>query len=215
MKRKALESAVASPAALVLPSQLTADAAEAVREMLAEAAAANTTRSYATALRYWAGWYRVRFGEEFALPLSEAVVMQFVVDHVARKHKDGGLTWELPPEQDKALVAAGLKAKLGPWKLASVVHRVAVLSTAHKLKRLTNPCEVPAVRTVLSRARRASVKRGERPAKRRRSPRPSWRPCWPPATTRWKVSAIAPCSALASPVADGGEAKSRLRIFAI
>lgn len=166
MKRKALESAAASPAALVLPSQLAADAAEAVREMLAEAAAANTTRSYTTALRYWAGWYRVRFGEEFALPLSEAVVMQFVVDHVARKHREGGLTWELPPEQDKALVAAGLKAKLGPWKLASVVHRVAVLSTAHKLKRLTNPCEVPAVRTVLSRARRASVKRGERPAKK-------------------------------------------------
>lgn len=133
---------------------------------LAEAAAANTTRSYATALRYWAGWHRVRFGADFTLPLSEAAVMQFVVDHVARKGKDGGLTWELPLDQDQALVASGLKAKLGPWKLASVVHRVAVLSTAHRLKRLDNPCELPAVRTVLSRARRASVKRGERPTKK-------------------------------------------------
>jgi integrase len=168
MKHKSLESAIGSTAsALVLPSQLAADAALAVRELLAEAAAANTTRSYATALRYWAGWYRIRFGDDFALPLSEAAVMQFVVDHVARKGKDGGgLTWELPPEHDQALVAAGLKAKLGPWKLTSVVHRVAVLSTAHRLKRLTNPCEVPSVRTVLSRARRASVKRGERPAKK-------------------------------------------------
>lgn len=152
--------------ALVLPSQLAADAALAVRELLAEAAAANTTRSYATALRYWAGWYRIRLGDDFALPLSEAAVMQFVVDHVARKGKDGGLAWELPPEHDAALVASGLKGKLGPWKLASVVHRVAVLSTAHRLKRLTNPCELPSVRTVLSRARRASVKRGERPAKK-------------------------------------------------
>lgn len=167
MSQKSLESAIGSTAsALVLPSQLAADAALAVRELLAEAAAANTTRSYATALRYWAGWYRIRFGDDFALPLSESAVMQFVVDHVARRHRDGGLTWELPAEVDKSLVASGLKSKLGPWKLASVVHRVAVLSTAHRLKRLTNPCELPAVRTVLSRARRASVKRGERPTKK-------------------------------------------------
>ena len=40
---------------LVLPEQLAHQAADAVRELLAEAAAANTTRSYASALRYWAG----------------------------------------------------------------------------------------------------------------------------------------------------------------
>ncbi len=32
--------------------------------------------------------------------------------------------------------------------------------------RLTNPCELPSVRTLLSRARRAAVKRGERPTKK-------------------------------------------------
>ena len=67
---------------------------------------------------------------------------------------------------DQALVAAGLKAKVGPLKLSTVVQRVAVLSTAHKLKRLSNPCELSIVRTLLSRARRASVKRGERPTKK-------------------------------------------------
>ncbi len=151
--------------AMVLPEQLSAQAADAVRDLLAEAAAANTTRSYATALRYWAGWYQARYGVELALPLNEAAVMQFVVDHVARRSKDG-LKWELPRNIDATLVASGLKAKTGPWKLTSVVHRVAVLSTAHRLKRLPNPCEQPAVRTVLSRARRASVKRGERPDKK-------------------------------------------------
>ena len=40
----------------LLPEQLAAKAADAVRELRAEAAAANTTRSYATALRDWAGW---------------------------------------------------------------------------------------------------------------------------------------------------------------
>ena len=166
MKQKNALPALASPAAqLLLPAQLAEQAAHAVRELLAEAAAANTTRSYASALRYWAGWHRARYGTELALPTTEAVVMQFIVDHVARRRKTG-LAWELPPAVDRALVAANLKAKLGPWKLASVVHRVAVLSTAHRLKRLPNPCEEPAVRTVLGRARRASVKRGERPAKK-------------------------------------------------
>ena len=41
-----------------------------------------------------------------------------------------------------------------------------LLSTAHKLKRLTNPCELASVRTLLSRARRSAVKRGERPTKK-------------------------------------------------
>ncbi|TAL63696.1 MAG: site-specific integrase [Burkholderiaceae bacterium] len=160
-------STLAQPAAsLVLPEQLAQRAASAVRELLAEAAAANTTRSYASALRYWAGWHAVRYGVELALPVSEATVLQFVVDHVARRSAEGELAWELPAPLDQALVAAGLKAKLGPWTLATVRHRVAVLSTAHRLKQLPNPCEQPAIRTVLSRAARAAVKRGVRPRKK-------------------------------------------------
>jgi len=99
------------------------------------------------------------------LPVTESVVIQFLVDHIQRKNK-AGLVNELPPTVDQALVAAGLKAKVGPLKLSTVTQRVAVLSTAHKLKRLANPCELPSVRTLLSRARRSSVKRGERPTKK-------------------------------------------------
>ncbi|HEY0661304.1 MAG TPA: site-specific integrase [Lysobacter sp.] len=166
MKRNStLPSVTATAANVALPEQLAQQAADAVRELLAEAAAANTTRSYATALRYWAGWHQARFGVELALPASEAVVIQFLVDHIQRKSKTG-LVSELPPALDKALVAAGLKARVGVLKLSTVVQRVAVLSTAHKLKRLANPCELPSVRTLLSRARRAAVKRGERPAKK-------------------------------------------------
>ena len=122
----------ATATSLVLPEQLAQQAADAVRELLAEAAAANTTRSYATALRYWAGWHQARYGVELALPASEAVVIQFLVDHIQRKNKTG-LVSELPPAVDKVLVAAGLKAKVGPLKLSTVVQRVAVLSTAHTL----------------------------------------------------------------------------------
>ncbi|WP_235871589.1 site-specific integrase [Pseudoxanthomonas winnipegensis] len=116
-------------------------------------------------MRYWAGSHQARYSVELALPASEAVVIQFLVDHIQRKNKTG-LVSELPAAIDQALVAAGLKAKVGPLKLSTVVQRVAVLSTAHKLKRLANPCELPSVRTLLSSAWRAAVKRGERPTKK-------------------------------------------------
>jgi hypothetical protein len=107
MKHKHTPSTlVASAASLVLPEQLAQQAADAVRELLAEAAAANTTRSYAAALRYWAGWHQARFGLELILPMSEAAVIQFLVDHIQRKAKTG-LVSELPPAVDAALVAAG------------------------------------------------------------------------------------------------------------
>jgi integrase len=172
MKHKYTLQALTTPAVgLVLPEQLAQQAADAVRELLAEAAAANTTRSYAAALRYWAGWHQARFGVELTLPVNEAVVIQFLVDHIQRKNQTG-LVSELPAAADQALVVAGLKAKLGPFKLSTVTQRVAVLSTAHKLKRLANPCELPSVRTLLSRARRSSVKRGERPTKKTAITRP-------------------------------------------
>ena len=94
--------------------------------LLAEAASANTTRSYATALRYWAAWFQGRFGAAIALPVPEATVVQFVVDHLARRGKTG-LAWELAEALDAQLVTAGLKQKPGPFKLNTVIHRVAVL----------------------------------------------------------------------------------------
>ena len=51
MKNNELVPAIELLPAL-LPEQLAASAADAVREILAEAASANTTRSYASALRY-------------------------------------------------------------------------------------------------------------------------------------------------------------------
>ncbi len=149
----------------LVSDQLVASAAAAVGEILAEAASANTTRSYASALRYWAAWFQGRYGAAIALPVPEAVVVQFVVDHVARRAQ-AGLVWELPPPLDSQLVAARLKQRPGALKLSTVVHRIAVLSSAHQLKKQANPCEAPAVRHLLARARRAAVKRGERPTKK-------------------------------------------------
>jgi integrase len=164
MKR---HSVLPVPAALLVlsPETLASSAADAVRDILAEAASANTTRSYTSALRYWAAWFYGRFGRPLSLPVPTAAVMQFIVDHVVRRSRDG-LRWELPAPLDTHLVAAGVKQKPGSLTLSTVVHRVAVLSAVHRLKKQANPCEDQAVRHLLSRARRAAVKRGERPAKK-------------------------------------------------
>jgi hypothetical protein len=107
MKDNSTIQALAQPASsLMLPIQLAQQVANAVRELLAEAAAANTTRSYTSALRYWAGWHAARYGIELTLPVPEATVLQFVVDHVVRRSAEGELVWELPPAVDQALVAA-------------------------------------------------------------------------------------------------------------
>jgi integrase len=46
------------------------------------------------------------------------------------------------------------------------VHRVSVLSQAHQLASVTNPCAQPRVRELLAKTRRAYVKRGALPAKK-------------------------------------------------
>lgn len=49
---------------------------------------------------------------------------------------------------------------------STVIHRVAVLSKAHQLRKLASPAEDPGVRHLLGRSRRAAHKRGERPRKK-------------------------------------------------
>ncbi len=147
------------------PARLSAQAANAADQILAAARSANTTRSYRTALRYWAGWYQGRYGQPLRLPVPTAAVVQFVVDH-AERDSAGERVWELPPTLDQALIAAGLKARAGPWRLATLAHRVAVLSTAHQRQHLPNPAEAIEVRQLLTSARRAAHKRGERATKK-------------------------------------------------
>jgi len=98
------------------------------------------------------------------------VVVQFIVDHAARRHEDGdadgdadggaqdngmpdeagqarhrepppvgprrkasALVSELPTDVDQALVKNGYKARLGSPALNTLIHRIAVLSKAHRM----------------------------------------------------------------------------------
>jgi len=140
-------------------SQLADGAARAVDELLREGRSENTVASYRSALRYWAGWFVLRYGAPIALPVPPAAVLQFIVDH-AQRLRDGRLAHELPPAIDQTLVDHGFKGKPGPLALATLRHRVYVLSRAHELHGAANPCQAPEVRELLAMTARAYARRG-------------------------------------------------------
>ncbi len=150
---------------LLSPTELGDQARRAAEEILVAGQAENTLRSYRSAMRYWCAWAQARYGKPFALPAPLPLVLQFVVDHLARGAANRPLC-ELPPAIDKLLVEGGFKGNLGPLKMATVTHRVAVLSKLHQLRHLPNPCEDPQLRHLLSRAKRAASKRGETVSKK-------------------------------------------------
>ena len=148
------------------PSTLSAESESAVRAFLRQGESANTRRSYESALKYWVAWYRLRYWRAFELPIAPAVVMQFVVDHCEREversvhsTRPAELVHELPPAIDAALLAGGYKHKRGPFSLATVLHRLSVLSKAHTLKKAKNPLDEPGVREFLRRVRSGYARR--------------------------------------------------------
>lgn len=147
------------------PLALDDQAQSAVEDLLREGESANTLISYRSALRYWAAWHQMRYEQQIHLPLPVSSIMQFIVDH-AQRITDKGLISELPQSIDTALVNAGYKRRLGALSHNTLVHRIAVLSKAHQIKEVTNPCRDSKVRDLLSRTRKAYVKRGALPEKK-------------------------------------------------
>nr|WP_260986453.1 site-specific integrase [Bordetella genomosp. 13] len=136
-----------------------------IRALLREGSSQNTVAAYRSAIQYWAAWHQLRLGQPFHLPLPVATVLQFIADHV--EHAQGAQrVHDLPEEIDAALVAARVKRRPGPFTLATVRHRLAVLSEAHEAKELPNPCRSRAVQTVMARTRSAYAKRGVQPARK-------------------------------------------------
>lgn len=146
--------------AVLDPAILDAASQRAAEEFVADGTPANTARSYASALRYWAAWYALRYAKTLGdEPLSVAVVSQFVLDHLERKTKDG-LRCELPASIDARLVALGTKARIGPLAYATVSHRLAVVAKWHRLHNWDAPTDDHRVKTLLSKARKAQARRG-------------------------------------------------------
>jgi integrase len=103
----------------------------------------------------------LRYRAALTLPVPVPVVLQFIVDHIERIAPEGGRAHDLPPAIDEALVRAGFKGSVGAPKLATVTHRLSVLSKAHTLREQPNPVRDIAVQELVRRVRRAHAQRGE------------------------------------------------------
>lgn len=143
------------------PQSLALHAQEAAAAFIAAGTAANTVRSYRSALAYWSAWLQLRYGQALGdAPLPPAVAMQFVLDHLARPLAEGGWAHLLPPGIDAALIAARIKSKPGPLAFNTVSHRLAVLGKWHRIQEWDSPTEASALKTLLREARKAQSRQG-------------------------------------------------------
>lgn len=132
------------PTAINDPNWLSAEAEKAVQAFLYEGQSRNTTRTYATALRYWGAWHALRFGRPIEGPVSVTAVLQFVIDHLEHQpllpaaestpYTPSSATTAhlLPLAIDELLVCRSYKQNIGPWSMATVKTRLAALSKAHE-----------------------------------------------------------------------------------
>ncbi|WP_244529014.1 site-specific integrase [Pseudomonas marincola] len=140
---------------------LARNAQEAVAAFIQAGTAANTVRSYRSALTYWSAWLQLRYRLTLGNgPIPVTVVLQFAVDHLARPVVDGQWAHLLPASIDTALVAAGTKSRLGPLSLNTVSHRIAVLGKWHQLNHWDSPTNALAIKTLLREARKAQSRHG-------------------------------------------------------
>src|SRR5664279_2981440 len=70
------------PAALEDAQRLSEESQNAVAAFFHEGTSRNTARTYKTALQYWGAWHALRYGAAIEAPVSPAVVIQFIVDHL-------------------------------------------------------------------------------------------------------------------------------------
>ncbi|WP_208605139.1 tyrosine-type recombinase/integrase [Pseudomonas abietaniphila] len=153
-----LNTAVDTPLEL---NWLSDNAREAAKAFIAAGTAANTVRSYRSALAYWSAWLQLRYGRTLGdAPLPDTVAVQFILDHLARPLDNGNWSHLLPASIDAALVAAKVKSKLGALAFNTVSHRLAVMSKWHQVNEWPSPSESLAVRTLLREARKAQSRRG-------------------------------------------------------
>lgn len=131
---------------------------EKVSRLLEDGTPPNTKRAYAGDMRYFWSWASaIGWTDEPILPVPPEVVARFIADHL-----EG-----LEVEVDDDLVERGTKARPGRHSIKTIDRRVSTLSSFHKVKGLDNPCADPLVIQIMSKARKAAARRGEKPKKKK------------------------------------------------
>lgn len=136
---------------------------ERLRRIVDDGTPPNTRRAYSSDLRYfWAWCSAIGWTDEPVYPVPPEIVARFVVDHLEGMDED----------VDADLVGRGVKARPGRHAINTIDRRVSALSAFHKAKGLPSPAADPVVSKVLSKARKAAARRGEKPRKKKAVVRP-------------------------------------------
>ena len=106
-------------------------------------------------LMYFTAWAKMAAGFEMEYPVPLGLLVRFITDHL----------YGMSEALDAYLVSIGIKAKTGTHSLNTICRRIASLSAAHEAMKVHNPCREKEVSTLLSKARKAAVKRGQMPRK--------------------------------------------------
>lgn len=147
-------SKVAAPLTVLAPAAstlaLTADDTKRLSDLFDRGTSPNTRRAITADLAFIETWYRLRHGEPMPLPVPVPAVVRLALDLI-----------EGPPvELDAALVAAGLKRKVGPYALGSARRKLFSLATVHRVQGLEPPTRSLPVREVLRKASVAAAREG-------------------------------------------------------
>ena len=142
------------------PTMLDENSLRSVEAFLYEGQSRNTLRAVEGTIRYWKAWFEIRYQQQFRLPVTPETVIQFIVDHLEHIRPDGSVGNDLPLELDRELVHLGVKSSLGARSLNTVTHRIAMLSSVHRMKKLSSPAKHENVLELIRRIRRGYAARG-------------------------------------------------------
>ena len=142
------------------PTMLDENSLRSVEAFLYEGQSRNTLRAVEGTIRYWKAWFEIRYQQHFRLPVTPETVIQFIVDHLEHIRPDGSVGNDLPLELDRELVRLGVKSSLGARSLNTVTHRIAMLSSVHRMKKLSSPAKHENVLELIRRIRRGYAARG-------------------------------------------------------
>ena len=134
---------------------ISIEVASRVKTILDEGTADNTRKAYRSDIKYFAAWAKMAAGFEMEYPVPLGLLVRFITDHL----------YGMSEALDVHLVSIGIKAKTGTHSLNTICRRIASLSAAHEAMKVHNPCREKEVSTLLSKARKAAVKRGQMPRK--------------------------------------------------
>jgi integrase len=152
------ELELAQPKTGVVAFALDSKTKEKLKRVIIDGTPPNTKLAYSSDMRYFWTWCSViEWTDEPIMPVPQEIVAKFVVDHLE------GLDAEIEEE----MIARDAKAKRGPHAIATIDRRVSALSTYHKSKGYTSPCNEPLISELMTKARKAAARRGAKPLKKK------------------------------------------------